>query len=108
MLRRKQFNYNKTRFPLFNKILAIKPVEEVFGEGNERQLCSEMDVTRVTTGPIPYSTSNLVCIKEVAIRLTTFSHIINIAGIIYCACRLDIDIRCTGYKNAFNNVFNEL
>ena len=52
-------------------------------------------------------TSNLVCIKEVAIR-TIFRDIINIAGIIYYTCSLDIDIQCTRYKNALNNVFNEL
>ena len=46
------------------------------------------------------STSNLVCIKEVAIR-TTFSHMVNIAGIIYYNCSLLIDIKCTRYTNAF-------
>ena len=48
-------------------------------------------------------TSNLVCIKEVAIR-TTFC----IAGIIYYTCNLATDIQCTGYKNAFNKRLNEL
>ena len=46
-------------------------------------------------------TSNLVCIKEVAIR-TYFSHVINIARIIYCTCSLVIDIQRISYKNAFN------
>ena len=49
------------------------------------------------------STSNLVC-KEVAIR-TTFSHMINIAGLIYYTCNLVIDIQCTCYENAFNKRF---
>ena len=52
-------------------------------------------------------TSNVVCVKEVAIR-TTFSHMIDIAGIIYYICSFVIDIQCTRYKNAFKNVFNEL
>ena len=37
-------------------------------------------------------TSNLVCIKEVAIR-TTFNHMMNIAGIISYTCNLVIDIQ---------------
>ena len=45
-------------------------------------------------------TRNLVCIKDIAIR-TTFSHMINIAGIIYYICSLPNDIQCTRYKNAF-------
>ena len=45
-------------------------------------------------------TSNLLCIKEVPIR-TTFC----IAGIIYYAWNLAIDIQCTHYKNAFNKRF---
>ena len=49
-------------------------------------------------------TSNLVCIKEVAIR-TTFSYIINTAGIIYYTCSLIIDIQCTHYENVFNKLF---
>ena len=52
-------------------------------------------------------TSNLVCVKEGAVR-NTFSHIINIDGIIYYTCSLDIDNQCTGYKNAFKNIFKEL
>ena len=48
-------------------------------------------------------TSNLVCIKEVAIR-TTFC----IAGIIYYTCNLVIDIQCTRYKNAFNKRFSKI
>ena len=49
-------------------------------------------------------TSNLVCIQEVAIR-TTFSHMINIAGIIYCTWNLFIEIQCTRYKIAFKKRF---
>ena len=49
-------------------------------------------------------TSNLVCIKEIAIR-TTFCHMINITGIFYYTCSLVIDIECTRYKNAFNKSF---
>ena len=48
--------------------------------------------------------SHLVCIREVAIRVT-FSHMINITGIIYYTCSLFIDIQCTRYKNAFNKRF---
>ena len=48
-------------------------------------------------------TSNLVCIKEVAIR-TTFC----IVGIIYYSCSLAVDIQCTRYKMHLTNVFNEL
>ena len=45
-------------------------------------------------------TSNLICIKEVAIR-TTFC----IAEIIYYSCNLVTEIQCTRYKNAFNKRF---
>ena len=45
-------------------------------------------------------TSNLACIKEVAIS-TTFSHMINIAGITYYTCSLVIDIHCTRNKREF-------
>ena len=45
-------------------------------------------------------TSNLVCIKEVAIRITFC-----IAGIIYYICNLGTDIQCTRYKIAFNKRF---
>ena len=48
-------------------------------------------------------TSNLVCIKEVAIR-TTFC----IAEIIYYTCNLVIEIQCTRYKNAFNKHFERI
>ena len=34
---------NKTRFPRFDKILVIQPIAEVYGESNERQLCSEIE-----------------------------------------------------------------
>ena len=35
----KQLNSKKTRFPRFDKIFVIQPTAEVYGEGNERQLC---------------------------------------------------------------------
>ena len=34
----KQLNSKKTRFPLFDKILVIYPIAEVYGESKERQL----------------------------------------------------------------------
>ena len=43
-------------------------------------------------------------IKEVAI-LTTFSHVINIAELIYYTCSFVTDIQYTCYKNAFKNSF---
>ena len=49
-------------------------------------------------------TSNLVRIKEVTIR-ATFSHMINIVGIIYYTCSLVIDLQLACYKNAFNKRF---
>ena len=49
-------------------------------------------------------TSNLVCIKEVALQ-TAFSHMINVAGIIYYTCSVVIGIQITYYKNAFNKHF---
>ena len=45
-------------------------------------------------------TSNLVCIKEVAIRTTLCT-----AGIIYYTYNLITDIQCTRYKNTFNKRF---
>ena len=39
MLNIKQKNIKKARFPRFDKILVIQPIAEVYGEGNERQLC---------------------------------------------------------------------
>ena len=56
MLHMKQLNSKKTRFPRFDKILVIQPIAEVYGEGNERQLCSEISVfclIRFTTLRIP-------------------------------------------------------
>ena len=53
-------------------------------------------------------TSNLVCIKEVAIK-TAFSHMINIAGILYYTCSLVIKTECIRYKRMpSTNVFNEM
>ena len=40
MLHMKQLNSKKNpHFPRFDKILVIQPIAEVYGEGNERQLC---------------------------------------------------------------------
>ena len=39
MLHMKQLNNKKTRFRRFDKIDVIQPIAEVYGEGNERQLC---------------------------------------------------------------------
>ena len=39
MLHMKQLNNKKTRFRRFDKIVVIQPIAEVYGEGNERQLC---------------------------------------------------------------------
>ena len=39
--------YIRTLFPRFGKILVIYPAAEVYGEGNERQLCSEIDIEGV-------------------------------------------------------------
>ena len=41
----KRLYSNKTRFPRFDKILVNQPIAEVYGEGNERQLCQEIDKT---------------------------------------------------------------
>ena len=48
-------------------------------------------------------TSDLVCIKEVAIR-TTFC----IAEIIYHTFNLVFDIQCTSYKNTFDKRFSRI
>ena len=42
MLHMKQLNCEKTRFPRFGKILVIQPIADVYGEGNERQLCLDI------------------------------------------------------------------
>ena len=47
---------------------------------------------------------HFVCIEEVVIR-TTFSHMTNIAVLIYYTCSLVIEIQCTRYRNAFNERF---
>ena len=52
-------------------------------------------------------TSSFFCIKEVAIRIS-FSHIINIAGIIYYNFSLVIDNQCTRYKNALRKRFKRI
>ena len=41
----KQLHSKKTRFPRFDKILVIQPIAEVYGDGNERQLCLEIAVS---------------------------------------------------------------
>jgi hypothetical protein len=38
----KQLNSKKTHVPGFDKIFVIQPIAEVYGEGNERQLCWEI------------------------------------------------------------------
>ena len=65
------------------------------------QRCTKGSTRHNSADFIP--TSNLVCIKEVAIR-TTFC----IAGIIYYTCNLITDIRWTRYKNAFNKQFERI
>ena len=45
-------------------------------------------------------TWNLICKKEVAIK-TNFNHIINIAGIIYYACSLFIELNVPVIKDVF-------
>ena len=62
-----------------------------------------MHLSHYSANSVP--TSNLVCIKEVAIG-TTFSHMINIAGIIHYTCSLVIDIQCTCSKKPSTNLFN--
>ena len=42
MLHKKLLNSKKSRFPRFDKILVIQPIAEMYGEGNERQLCFEI------------------------------------------------------------------
>ena len=60
---------------------------------------SPLQSTRYTSADsVP--TSNLVCIKEVAIRTT-----LCIAGLIDYICNLVTDIQCTRFKNAFNKRF---
>ena len=43
MLHMKRLHSKETRFPRFDKILVIQPIAEVYDEGNERQLCQEID-----------------------------------------------------------------
>ena len=47
MLHMKQLNRKKTRFSRFDKILVIKPISEMYGKSNERQLCLEIGATSV-------------------------------------------------------------
>ena len=42
MLHMKQLNRKKTCFSRFDKILVIKPIAEMYGQSNERQLCWEI------------------------------------------------------------------
>ena len=63
---------------------------------------AQADITRYNSADsVP--TSNLVCMKEVAIR-TTFC----IAGIIYYTCDLVIASRCNRYKQAINKPFSQI
>ena len=45
VLHMKHLNSKKTCFLRFDKILVIQPIAEVYGEGNERQLCEEIDAS---------------------------------------------------------------
>ena len=42
MLHMKQLNNKNKRFPRSDKILVIQAIAEVYGEGNERQLCEKI------------------------------------------------------------------
>ena len=42
MLHMKLLNSKKTRIPRFDKTLVIRPIAEMYGASNERQLCSEI------------------------------------------------------------------
>ena len=68
---------------------------------NAKKSCT---LSIATIRPIPYihQTSFLIAIR------TTFSHMINIAVIIYYTCSLFIDIQCVRYKNAFSKRFKQL
>ena len=46
----KQLNIKKTHFPRFDKILVIQPIAEVYGEGNEQQLCRKNGIEYKHTG----------------------------------------------------------
>ena len=64
-------------------------------------ICLQKGTRHNSADSVP--TSNLVCIKEVAIRTT-----LCIAGLIYYICNLVINIQCTHYKNAFNKRFERI
>ena len=94
---------------LFPKMISKRSPITVLKIGSLNRSVTPQCFTRhISADSVP--TSNLFCIKEVAIR-TTFSHMIDIAEIIYHTCSLVIDIECSRYKNAFNKRFflsNEL
>ena len=54
----KELNSNKTRFPRFDKILVFQPIAEVYGEGNERQLCYRRLKHNVQAGSVRLSSEN--------------------------------------------------
>ena len=58
---------------------------------------SSFDVSTCHNSADSVSTSNIVCVKEVATRSTFY-----IAGIMFYTCNLVTDIQCTRYKNTFN------
>ena len=71
--------------------------------GRPAQAAQALDTTR----PIPYLHQTSSVFKEVAMR-TTFSHMINIAGIIYYTCSLFLTFNIPVIKMHSTNVFNEL
>ena len=67
-------------------------------------LCQFSQIIRTRHNSADSVPTNLICIKEVAIR-TTFSHMIYIAGKNYYTCSLGIDIECTCYKKCLQQTF---
>ena len=53
MLHITQLNSSKTCFPLFDKILVILTIAEVYGESNKWQLCLEIVVDLGQSGSLP-------------------------------------------------------
>ena len=54
-------NSKKTCFPHFDKILIIQPIAEVYGEGNEWQLCKEIEITSVVKGALMVKLRQILC-----------------------------------------------
>ena len=59
----KQLNSKKIRFPRFDKILVIQPIAEVYGEGNERQLCEDMGNAVVKFLLVDHQTLSNACLS---------------------------------------------